>query len=55
MPIITRLRLDAALHEPAAFREPGQRGRTRCKGARLPSLKDILHEVIALKTTRSQA
>ena len=33
MSIITRLRLDAALHEPAASREPGQRGRLRRKGA----------------------
>lgn len=44
MCIITRLRLDAALYEPAAARVPGQLGRTRCKGARLPSLKDVLHD-----------
>jgi DDE superfamily endonuclease len=35
---ITRLRLDAALYEPAAVRRPGQRGRPRLKGARLPNL-----------------
>lgn len=44
MCIITRLRLDAALYEPAAARVPGQRGRPRCKGARLPSLKDVLND-----------
>ncbi len=36
--IITRLRLDAALYAPAPPREPGQRGRPRVKGARLPTL-----------------
>ena len=37
--VITRLRLDAALYDPAPPREPGQRGRPpRLKGARQPSL-----------------
>ena len=39
---ITRLRLDAALYEPAAPRQPGQMGRTRLKGARLPTLQQRL-------------
>jgi len=39
---VTRLRLDAALYAPAAPREPGQRGRPRCKGARLPALASVL-------------
>jgi hypothetical protein len=36
--MITRLRLDAALYEPAPPRYPGQIGRPRQKGARLPTL-----------------
>ena len=36
--VITRLRLDAALYAPAPARRPGQRGRPRVKGARLPTL-----------------
>ncbi len=35
---ITRLRLDAALYEPAPVRRPGQTGRPRIKGRRLPTL-----------------
>jgi hypothetical protein len=35
--LITRLRLDAALYEPAPPRRPGQRGRPRRKGTRLPT------------------
>ncbi len=35
---ITRLRLDAALYEPAPPRHPGQIGRPRLKGERLPNL-----------------
>lgn len=35
---ITRLRLDAALYEPAPARQPRQMGRPRRKGARLPTL-----------------
>jgi hypothetical protein len=36
--IVTRLRMDAALYEPAPPRRPGQRGRPRKKGRRLPPL-----------------
>jgi hypothetical protein len=39
---ITRLRLDAALYEPAPSRRPGTKGRPRTKGARLPTLSDVL-------------
>jgi hypothetical protein len=35
---ITRLRLDAALYEPAPPRYPGRIGRPRLKGERLPNL-----------------
>jgi len=38
---ITRLRLDAALYEPAPARRPGQIGRPRLKGARLPNLSVV--------------
>jgi hypothetical protein len=39
---ITRLRLDAALYAPAPPRRPGTIGRPRTKGARLPTLAEIL-------------
>ncbi len=39
---ITRLRLDAALYEPAPPRKPGHMGRPRLKGKRLPTLKQTL-------------
>jgi hypothetical protein len=39
---ITRLRLDAALYDPAPPRPPGTIGRPRTKGARLPTLAAIL-------------
>jgi hypothetical protein len=39
--MITRLRLDAALYEPAPPRHPGQRGRPPRKGKRLPTLASI--------------
>ena len=39
---ITRLRLDAALYEPAPPRPPGTIGRPRTKGARLPTLAATL-------------
>ena len=39
---ITRLRLDAALYEPAPPRRPGMIGRPRTKGARLPTLAELL-------------
>jgi len=41
---ITRLRLDAALYEPAPPRKPGQMGRPRLKGARLPNLSSVAEE-----------
>jgi hypothetical protein len=39
---VTRLRLDAALYEPAPPRKPGITGRPRKKGARLPTLAQVL-------------
>lgn len=42
--VITRLRLDAALYEPAPPRHPGQLGRPRKKGIRLPSLQRRLQD-----------
>jgi len=42
--VITRLRLDAALYEPAELREPGQRGRPREKGKRLPTLAHVAQD-----------
>jgi DDE superfamily endonuclease len=47
---VTRLRLDAALYEPAPPRRPGTKGRPRTKGRRLPNLA----EVLAATTTRWQ-
>ena len=38
---LTRLRRDAALVEPAPTRQPGQPGRSRVKGARLPGLAQV--------------
>ena len=38
---ITRLRLDAALYEPAPPRKPHQMGRPRLKGSRLPNLSVV--------------
>jgi hypothetical protein len=40
--MISRLRLDAGLYEPAPPRQPGTRGRPQVKGARLPSLLERL-------------
>jgi hypothetical protein len=42
--MITRLRLDAALYKPAPPRKPSKRGRPRLKGARLPTLEQILQD-----------
>jgi hypothetical protein len=39
--VVTRLRLDAALYEPAPPREPGKVGRPRRKGKRLPTLATV--------------
>ena len=41
---ITRLRLDAALYEPAPPRYPGQIGRTRLKGERLANLSAVAED-----------
>jgi hypothetical protein len=41
---ITRLRLDAALYEPAQPRYPGQMGRTRLKGERLANLSAVAED-----------
>jgi hypothetical protein len=40
--MITRLRLDAALYEPAPSRLSGTMGRPRLKGKRLPNLEQVL-------------
>jgi hypothetical protein len=42
--LVTRLRLDAALYEPAAPRRPSQRGRPRLKGKRLPNLSVVAED-----------
>jgi hypothetical protein len=42
--LITRLRLDAALYDPAPPRRPGQNGRPRKKGARRPTLHQGLKD-----------
>jgi hypothetical protein len=42
--VITRLRLDAALYRPAPARRPGQNGRPRLKGERLPTLARRLEQ-----------
>lgn len=39
--MVVRFRLDAALYEPAPPRRPGQKGRPRKKGARLPALTHV--------------
>jgi hypothetical protein len=41
---ITRLRLDAALYKPAPPRRPGQIGRPRIKGERLPNLSEVAED-----------
>ena len=41
---ITRLRLDAALYDPAPPRLPGTLGRPRTKGRRLPTLAAVLRD-----------
>ena len=42
--LITRLRLDAALYDPAPPRAPRQNGRPRKKGARRPTLQQVLSD-----------
>ena len=41
---VTRLRLDAALYEPAPPRHPGRMGRPRLKGERLPNLSVVAED-----------
>jgi DDE superfamily endonuclease len=48
--VVTRLRLEAALYEPAPFRPPGTQGRPRKKGKRLSTLRQVLES----KATRWQ-
>jgi hypothetical protein len=45
---ITRLRLDAALYEPAPPRRPGQIGRPRIKGERLPNLSAVVEDPVTV-------
>ena len=40
--VVTRLRLDAALYKKASARKPGQIGRPRKKGIRLPTLQAVI-------------
>jgi hypothetical protein len=42
--MVTRLRLDAALYDPPTPRKPGQLGRPRLKGNRLPTIKSIIED-----------
>jgi hypothetical protein len=42
--LVSRLRLDAALYEPAPPRQPHQMGRPRLKGKRLPNLATLLSD-----------
>lgn len=42
--LITRLRLDAGLYQPAPPPRPGQNGRPALKGKRLPTLKQLLEQ-----------
>jgi DDE superfamily endonuclease len=48
--MVVRFRLDAALYEPASERLPGQKGRTRVKGKRLPSLAQVAADVATIWT-----
>jgi hypothetical protein len=40
--VVSRLRLDAALYAPPPRRRPGQQGRPRRRGDRLPALQDLI-------------
>lgn len=42
--VLTRLRLDAALYEPAPHRQPGTNGRPRLTGKRRPTLEAVWAE-----------
>jgi hypothetical protein len=49
--VMTRLRLAAALYEPASPRQPRQNGRPRKKGKRLPTLEKVLADSTTHWTT----
>ena len=49
--LITRLRLDANLYEPAPPRRPGRRGRPPLKGARLAKLSAVLADPATVWTS----
>ena len=51
--LITRLRLDAALYDPAPPRQPGAQGRPRLKGQRRPTLEAVLADEETEWTTRT--
>ena len=51
---LTRLRLDAVLHEPPPPRRPGQIGRPRVVGPRLPSLQTVLTDPATVWTDLTQ-
>jgi hypothetical protein len=53
--VITRLRLDAALYEPAPPRQPRQNGRPRKKGRRIPTLEKVLTDSMTHWTTVTMA
>jgi hypothetical protein len=44
--VITRLRLYVALYQPAPSRKPGQNGRPRKKGARLPTFAPVADDLV---------
>jgi DDE superfamily endonuclease len=51
---ISRLRLDGALYEPAPPRYPGQMGRPRLKGERLPNLSIVAEDPTTVWTPISR-
>ncbi|MEP7284154.1 MAG: transposase, partial [Chloroflexota bacterium] len=51
--LITRLRLDAALYEPAPVRQPKQKGHPRLKGKRLPTPRQVADNPHTLWTRRT--
>jgi len=53
--LITRLRLDASLFEPAPGRPPGKRGRSAKKGKRLPKLSAVLADPATVWTRVTMA
>jgi hypothetical protein len=53
--MVTRLRLDAALYDPVAPRQPGQTGRPRKKGTRQPTLATRVDDPATLWTKHTIA